>query len=92
MFRMTLDASKNRFDLRRFQNATENDTNFYSTYYLKGWEALKAKKYEELNRFDFQQSFDIDRMKLFPKVVFLGTVSVMASPTRNNTSILLHTT
>lgn len=92
---MPLDASKRVCDLSRIQNDNKDDSTFYSTYHLKGENFVKEDhniNHNDTSRFDFRQSLDIDHMKIFPKIIFLGTVSAKASSTRNNTSILLHTT
>lgn len=47
---------------------------------------------ENVGPAQFNQSVDINRLKTFPRIVFLGTVSAIASQDRNHTSILVHST
>lgn len=39
-----------------------------------------------------KQNIDLDRLKIYPKIILLGTGSGYTSPSRNATSILVHTT
>lgn len=67
----------------------------YSRYYLRGLKNPKKSTQAPdvvFNKSDFQQSLDIEHQRAYPKIVFLGTVSTMATPYRNNSSILVHTT
>lgn len=95
---MPLDLSTEVFDLKMKPNhdvAHENDTKFYSKYYLTGSSTTDSDiqtSEKNMKSIQFHQSLDIDRLKMFPKIVFLGTVSAIASSYRNNTSILVHTT
>lgn len=92
---MPLDASKRVCDLSQLQNDDKHDSTFYSMYHLKRANVVEEDhniNHNDMSRFEFRKNLDIDHLKTFPKIVFLGTVSAKASPTRNNTSILLHTT
>lgn len=92
---MPLDASKEACDLSQLPKVERNDSTIYSTYYLKRGSSSKNNNEtigRDVNVSDFQQSFDLNHLKTYPKIVFLGTVSAKASSIRNNTSILVHTT
>lgn len=99
MYSMPLDVSNKLLDLDRLKSddvsTLRDSTNFYSTYYFNGIDSkntLDKMNDQQMKNPQFDQSLDIERLKTFPKVVFLGTVSAIASLQRNNTSILVHAT
>lgn len=98
-FRMQLDVSKAACDLNLLQNDDTKNTSTFSKYYLNGGDLIESHGMvreqgsgENMVNANFNQTFDFDHLKTFPKIVFLGTVSAMATSTRANTSILVHTT
>lgn len=75
--------------------ATVSET-LYSTYFLRG--STQSQHLEsctdmaDLNKqTDINTRLAIDRIKTYPRVVFLGTVSSTPGPYRNSTSILVYT-
>lgn len=68
------------------------DDTLYSTYFLRGstggQDRIDCIDVSNLNK---TTDISIDRLKTFPKIVFLGTVSSTSSRHRNSTSILVHT-
>lgn len=74
---------------------TTDDT-LYSTYVLRGstqnhdWKTCTDRTNLNENT-DINDRLIIDRLKTYPRIVFLGTVSTQSSPYRNPTSILVHT-
>lgn len=94
-FRMQLNVSKASCDLTLLQNEHTKNSSAYSKYYLRGGNGIDSRKQdidETMENVDFSQTFDFEHLKTFPKIVFLGTVSAIASSTRTNTSILVHAT
>lgn len=96
---MPLDVSNHSLDLNRLIikdiSTLQDSTNFYSTYYFNESDSkssLVKMENPKMKNPQFDQNLDIEHLKSFPKVVFLGTVSATASLQRNNTSILVHTT
>lgn len=77
------------------REAATDDT-LFSTYILRGSSESHHRKSSEdvtnLNKnTDINDRLIIDRLKTYPRIVFLGTVSTQPSPYRNSTSILVHT-
>lgn len=74
----------------------------FSLYYLRKPNEIQSEEvidnrhhYENAklsNANDNQTSFDFERFKRMPKIVFLGTGSAIATQRRNVSSILVHTT
>lgn len=90
---MPLDGSKKVCDLFQIEEFSSTQSKFYSTYYLRGYNSAKefSQATESVPEM-YDRKVNVDREKTFPKIVFLGTVSAMASLQRNNTSILVHNT
>lgn len=96
---MPLLLSNNKScDLTQSNVMNENGLEFYSKYYLTNGSNFPNRYAEQhddenFNRQQpkFQHSVDIERLKTYPKIVFLGTVSATASLERNHTSILIDT-
>lgn len=94
---MPLLLSSKSCDLTQFTGNIENRSEFFTKYYLAngGSPNKNAEKHKDdklaLCQPKFRQSVDIDRLKTYPKIVFLGTVSATASAERNHTSILIDT-
>lgn len=66
-------------------------------YLLRGTHVGKMIRNTIDDEYDIEQSgidssrnSNIDRLNVFPKIVFLGTGSQLAGPNRNCTSILVH--
>lgn len=95
--RMPLLLSNESCDLTQLNGKYENCSEFYTKYYLANGDSpnKNTEKHNDdkllIRQPKFQQSVDIDRLKTYPKIVFLGTVSALASPERNHTSILIDT-
>lgn len=72
-----------------------NGSEFCSKYYLSNGSFPNkcVEQHDDDKRLNwqpkFQQCVDIERLKTYPKIVFLGTVSASASLERNHTSILI---
>lgn len=93
---MPLLLSNKSCDLTQWkENISENDFEFYSKYYLTNgnFPNRYAEQHDNgiVSQPKFQQSVDIKRLKTYPRIVFLGTVSATASLERNHTSILIDT-
>lgn len=95
---MPILLSNKSCDLTQLNGKNENSLEFYTKYYLangaspnKSAEKHNNDKLLSIRQPKFQQSVDIDRLKIYPKIVFLGTVSAIASLERNHTSILIDT-
>lgn len=95
---MPLLLSNKSCDLTQLEvNKNEKRSEFCSKYYLTN--GSFPNQFAEQHNDDknsnwqpkFQQSVDIERLKTYPKIVFLGTVSALASLERNHTSILIDT-
>lgn len=68
------------------------DDILYSTYFLRGSsQCHHSKDCSDVTNLNKKTNISIDRLKTFPRIVFLGTVSTSSSPYRNPTSILVHT-
>lgn len=91
---MQLDVSKGSLDLNLLKLENKNDNSSYS----KMANSMECRTDtirsvdKNIETLDFQQTLDIEHLKTFPKIIFLGTVSARASPIRGNTSILVHAT
>lgn len=96
-FRMPLLLSNKSCDLNQLKGKNENSSEFCTKYYLANGDFPNrdSEKHADdkhlFRQSKFQQSVDIDRLKTYPKIVFLGTVSASASLERNHTSILIDT-
>lgn len=95
---MPLLLSNKSCDLKQLKVKNEKRPEFCLKYYLTNSGSSPKKRTEQqhddkhLNRQPkFQQSVDIERVKTYPKITFLGTVSASASSERNHTSILIDT-
>lgn len=94
---MPLLLSNKICDLTQLKGKNENLSEFYTKYYLANGESPNgnSEKHNDdkhsIRQSKFQQSVDIERLKTYPKIVFLGTVSATASLERNHTSILIDT-
>lgn len=89
---MPLNSSSANCDLSRLENDDRTDSTFYSSYYLKRRVSSSKDNTKKSIPVDFDQSMDIDHLRTYPKIVFLGTVGSIATSVRNNTSILVQTT
>ncbi|XP_031621722.1 ribonuclease Z, mitochondrial-like [Contarinia nasturtii] len=89
--KMPLNASTKACNLSQ---EDKSDSQIFSKYYLTGSGEIDndSTSSNDITSYDFDHCLDINRLKTFPKIVFLGTVSAVPTKTRNNTSILLHTT
>lgn len=68
------------------------DDTVYSTYFLReSTQCHHSKDCIDMTNLNKKTDISIDRLKTFPRIVFLGTVSSKSSSYRNSTSILVHT-
>lgn len=94
---MPLLLSNKSCDLTQLNGKNENRFEFITKYNLvncdsgNGDAEKNAKVKHLLRQPKFQQRVDIDRLRTYPKITFLGTVSASASLERNHTSILVDT-
>lgn len=90
-FRMPFVLSNKSCDLTHLSK--EHQLEFHSKYYLTDASSFNGQHVDTNTSYQpqFQQTVDIKRLKAYPKIVFLGTVSASASLERNHTSILIHT-
>lgn len=89
---MDVDTSNLVCDLNEY---TGDKSTFFSKYYLRRPTSINiesANESEEINVQIVEPDISLSRLKVFPKIVFLGTNSSIASPYRNVASILVHTT
>lgn len=89
-----LDASSKICDLNNDPGDSEGQSSqLFSTYYLRNpYSIICENGLTNENMLNIPSKQCVDRGKTYPKIVFFGTGSGMASPHRNNTSILVHTT
>lgn len=91
---MPVLLSNKSCDLTQLNGKNENRSEFCTKYYLANGDFSSGKHADDKHLFrqpQFQQCVDIDRLRTYPKIVFLGTVSASASLERNHTSILIDT-
>lgn len=94
---MPLLLSNKTCELSQLNGKNENCTEFCTKYNLANGDFPNENSEKQKNdkrsirQPEFQQSVDINRLKTYPKIVFLGTVSASASLERNHTSILIDT-
>lgn len=94
---MPLLLSNKSCDLTQLEGKIENRLEFCTKYDLVNGDSPNrdAEKHADdkhlFRQPKFQQAVDIDRLRSYPKITFLGTVSASASLERNHTSILIDT-